>query len=168
MDPWWGSRKRPWNGVAANTATDTSTNLAGLTGTFVGSDPTWTYSGWRPQIKFTHISDGLSHTLLIGEKYVHPNTEGKIWEGDGSFWSDDGMVGKVRVAGVRAPLARSDYDETVVPDALNMPFGGSHPGICQFVWCDGRVQPLATVINTKLLGYLANRSDSKVVDSGAY
>jgi len=166
-NPWWGNSFVRWNGVAASTHTDPS-DPGALTGTFVGGDPTWTYSGWKAQIKFKNISDGLSHTLLIGEKFVHPDHEGKIWDGDGSFWSDDGMVGKVRVAGIRAPLAQTDTDDTVVFHPLNMPFGGPHTGICQFVWCDGHVQPLSTTINSRVLGYLANRGDSFVVDSSEF
>jgi prepilin-type N-terminal cleavage/methylation domain-containing protein len=183
VSPWWGKGSSSannlytWNGVAASTHTDPSKTDA-TTGIFNGSDPTWTYSGWKAQIKFKNITDGLSHTLLVGEKHVHPDSQGKTWEGgngatvwaggDGSFWCDDGMIAKVRVAGPRAPLATSDTDDTVVPSATNMPFGGPHPGICQFVWCDASVRSVSTTINSKLLGYLANRMDERIVDSNDY
>jgi prepilin-type N-terminal cleavage/methylation domain-containing protein len=44
-----------------------------------------------------------------------------------------------------------------------MPFGGPHPGICQFVLCDGSVHVLSTSIDLTALGYLANRHDSQVL-----
>ena len=122
---WWGNPVGAWHGVAAST----HRIGGGVRGTFLGSSPTWTYSGWKAQLKFRDISDGLSNTLLVGEKFVHPEHQGIIWDGDGACWSDDGVVGKVRVAGPQYPLARSDTDPTVVFDSINMAFGGPHPGI---------------------------------------
>ena len=166
--PWW---EGGWpyignldqNGVASSSHKNgTSTGI--LTGTMSGGRDPWNiYADWKAQIKFRSITDGLSKTLLVGEKFVHPNKEGRIWDGDGAVWSDDGTVGKVRVAGRRYPLARSDTDPTVLSDVHNMPFGGPHPGICQFVKCDGSVHALNTSTNTTVLGYLANRFDGQVI-----
>ena len=166
--PWWGGGwpyvgNLDQNGVASSTYKN-GTSSGILTGTYSGgSDPWNIYTEWKAQIKFRSITDGLSKTLLAGEKFVHPNKEGRIWDGDGAVWSDDGTVGKVRVAGPRYPLAQSDTDPTVLSDSHNMPFGGPHPGICQFVKCDGSVHALNTSTNTTVLGYLANRFDNQVI-----
>jgi len=157
--PWWGDSSTPWNGVATTTHTDASQPNA-LTGTLLGRDPYWKYFGWKMSLTFTQITDGLSHTLLIGEKCVHPEHQGYAEWGDGTFWSDDLHSQSVRVAGERYPLAQSDTDETVIPDVINMAFGGAHTGgICQFAMGDGSVQALSTTINTTVLGHLANRHD---------
>ena len=36
--------------------------------TFTGSDPTWTCTNWKCVRSFADVSDGLSNTLLVGEK----------------------------------------------------------------------------------------------------
>jgi len=120
--------------------------------------------GWRSLLDFEDITDGLSKTLLIGEKSVHPEHQGVTSWGDGTFWSGDSHPPTVRVAGPAYPLALSDTDATVLPDGCQMPFGGPHPtGICEFVLCDGSVKALSPSVNTTALGYLANRRDGKIL-----
>ena len=41
-------------------------------GTISGSTPNITYTGWRIFRSFEDVSDGLSNTLMAGDKYVHP------------------------------------------------------------------------------------------------
>jgi len=127
------------------------------------------YSGWSLMMKFAHVHDGLSSTLLIGEKFVHPDHQGRTYWGDGTFWSGDLHSPTTRVAGPGYPLAQSDADPAVLPDYLHMPFGGPHTsGICQFVFCDGRVRELSPSINTTVLGNLANREDGNVIPGNAF
>jgi len=148
------------NGIAETTHTDSR-----LSGTLSGSDPHWLYTGWQPQMKFRDIFDGSSQTLLIGEKFVHSLFEGRGTGGDMSFFNDDNPSSMARVAGPLYPLVRSE-DERWILDLFgtpNMPFGGPHPGICQFVMCDGSVQSLSTSIGTSVLGYLANRHDGQII-----
>ena len=162
--PWYGSAYQTrWNGVAAHTHTGRN----GYNGKLVGTDPTYTYSGWKAQSKFKDVSDGLTKTLLIGEKWLHPDQQGYAQSGDATFWNDDTHSHVARVAGRLYPLARSDTDDTMVLDYANMAFGGPHFSICQFVMCDGSVQALSSLINNTLLGYLANRGDGNVIPNQA-
>jgi len=70
-----------------------------------------------------------------------------------------------RVAGDDFPLTLSDDDRAVFPGAINMPFGGPHPGsICLFVYGDNSVHSISANINTTVLGYLATRHDGAVID----
>jgi len=125
--------------------------------------------GWKPLVSFRDISDGLSMTLLIGEKFVHPEHQGVTIWGDGTFWSGDLHAPTVRVAGLGYPLARSDVDSTVFSEPIHMPFGSPHgSGLCQFVLFDGSVQALSPMINTKVLGYLANRRDGQVIPNRVF
>jgi prepilin-type processing-associated H-X9-DG protein len=48
-------------------------------------------------------------------------------------------------------------------EPVGINFGGPHPGVCQFVFADGSVHPLAVQIDEVTLGYLANRGDGQVV-----
>ena len=116
------------------------------------------------QVAFSNVTDGLSQTLLIGEKSVHPDHQGETDWGDGTFWHGDLVTPTTRVAGPAYLLARSDTDPTVILDVDHMPFGGAHPGgSCHFVFVDGSVRALSPTINTTVLGYLANREDGEVI-----
>jgi prepilin-type processing-associated H-X9-DG protein len=57
-----------------------------------------------------------------------------------------------RPGGPLFPLAASDYD-------TGWTFGSWHPGICQFVFCDGSVRSLSTSVSPVTLGLLAQRND---------
>ena len=158
--PWYGTAfQTRFNGVAAHTYVPPG----GYNGTLVGSDPTYTYSGWKPELTFKHVKDGLTHTLLAGEKWLHPEHQGFADWGDGTFWNDDSHSHTARVGGRLYPLARSDTDDTMVLDLANMAFGGPHLSIVQFVMCDGSVRALSPTVNNTLLGYLANRKDGHVI-----
>jgi len=122
---------------------------------------------WTYMLKFRDVPDGLSKTLLIGEKFVHPDHQGETSWGDGTFWSGDVTAPTTRVAGPSYPLALYDTDPTVRPHYLHMAFGGPHPGICQFVFCDGSVRALQTSIDAVVLGYLACREDGNVIPGDA-
>jgi len=166
--PWFGNCNTG-NGVAQSTLLPpaTGSSICQLDGKLSGTDPSWTYTGWKPQLRFDDVRDGLSHTLLIGEKYVHPDHQGEQMWGDSCIYNDDAHTSSHRVAGEKYPLAQSDIDATVMPDYLNMPFGSSHSaGVCHFVMCDGSVQSLSPMINSTVLGYLANREDGAVIRPG--
>ena len=125
---------------------------------------------WTSSTRWGRISDGLSNTLLIGEKHV-PIThmrQGLIistgkYIGDASIWNSDALENVGRSAGQFNPLALgpNDNDSDTGPNVEN--FGSYHPGVCQFVFCDGSVHALAVSLDSKILGYLANRSDGNPI-----
>jgi hypothetical protein len=107
---------------------------------------------------FDDFPDGLTDTLLIGEKHVPRQSFGK-YPYDGSLW--DGHAGMVNTRG-----AGPDFPLVRVPDDPRWAFGSYHPGICQFVFADGSVRSLNNSIDPVILGLLANRSDGQAVPSG--
>ena len=122
------------------------------------------YLDWEGPLGIQKVTDGLSKTLLFGEKFVHILHQGKGDWGDGTLWSADLHPPSVRVAGPKYPLAHSDTDITVRADPINMNFGSAHSGgLCQFVFADGSVHTLSPSINTTTLGYLAHRSDGQAI-----
>jgi prepilin-type N-terminal cleavage/methylation domain-containing protein len=117
---------------------------------------------WKSQTPFAAITDGLSHTLLVGEKYLKPDTFGinvpanlSANFGDGSIYNGDHPWVISRVAGVGHPIARG------IGDAFVSQFGSWHSGVCQFVMADGSVKALPNTIDPTVLGLLSQRNDGR-------
>lgn len=107
-------------------------------------------------VKIAHITDGMSNTLLIGEKHVPLGRYGEYAAGDGAAYNGDKGTALCG-AGPGRTLARGPTDTTTDR------FGGPHPGMCLFVFCDGTVRPIPVNIDANVLGYLANIKDGQAV-----
>jgi prepilin-type N-terminal cleavage/methylation domain-containing protein/prepilin-type processing-associated H-X9-DG protein len=118
----------------------------------------WANTKYATGIPFEQITDGLSNTLLLGEKHVPLGSFGVV-PNDFCIYAakDASTVG--RRAGPSFPLALAPTD------AYQGQFGSWHPGVVQFVFCDGSVHRLSTDTPGTILGYLANRADGQVVPS---
>jgi prepilin-type N-terminal cleavage/methylation domain-containing protein/prepilin-type processing-associated H-X9-DG protein len=117
---------------------------------------------WKSQTQFATITDGLSNTLMIGEKYLKPGTFGinvpdniNANYGDGSIYNGDHPWVISRVAGMTSPLAQG------ILDAFVSQFGSWHPGVCQFAMADGSVRALPDSTSPTVLGYLSQRDDGQ-------
>jgi prepilin-type N-terminal cleavage/methylation domain-containing protein len=120
-----------------------------------------TVASWRSLTAFKDVTDGLSNTLLIGEKHVQISQFGQQTAGDNSIYNGDDIRTIVRVAGrqtpgpIDRPLASSPTD-SYRPDER---FGSYHVGGCQFVLCDGSVRMIQNTIDIDTLTRLAVRND---------
>ena len=63
---------------------------------------------WQSEISFNRITDGLSKTLLVGEKHI---PFGNL-DAQGSLYNGDNQNNCARVAGRYAPLANTPADRT--------------------------------------------------------
>jgi Protein of unknown function (DUF1559) len=106
-------------------------------------------------VKFGDIPDGLTHTILIGEKHV-PAAGENITPWDCAIYDGHNPACSQRSGGPGFPL-------TSAPSDLSWSFGSSHPGICQFVFCDGTVRSVRNGIDPVVLGLLAQRNDQMPV-----
>jgi len=121
-------------------------------------------ASWTSQTRFESITDGLSNTFLVGEKHVELGRFGTnvpndihATAGDGSTYNGDHPWVASRVAGRGHPPAR------FATDAFVSQFGSYHPGICQFLFADGRVQAVSVSTPVDVLGRLAQRNDGAAI-----
>jgi hypothetical protein len=169
--PPWGGSPGALGDYAANggNTTEVWNDPRSGPGVFLYADTTFgpndTVVTWKSLLRFEDVTDGLSNTLLIGEKHVPPGQFGQDAAGDASVYNGDDIRTIVRVAGRQAlgpidrPLAASPTDSYRAEER----FGSYHPGVCQFVLCDGSVRPIPVSINIDTLTRLAVRNDGQPV-----
>src|SRR5260370_17920405 len=100
------------------------------------------------------MNDGLSCTVMAGEKHVAMGHFGVGWL-DSSIYNGNYTPPTCRAAGPNAPLVTSLSYDVYGESWL---FGSYHPGVCQFVFCDGSVHALPATINLAVLGNLSCRT----------
>ncbi|MEM9410056.1 MAG: DUF1559 domain-containing protein [Planctomycetota bacterium] len=117
---------------------------------------------WESQTSFRDIFDGLSNTILVGEKHIRPGTFGmnspgtlSANTGDGSIYNGDHPWVISRAAGPDFPLANRN-------SPFNLQFGSWHPGVCQFTMGDASVQAVQITVDNEILAALAQRNDGQL------
>ncbi len=146
--------------------------------TFNQSGPGAQVLSFTSKTSLLTIRDGTSNTLLIGEKYIRPNSmQGK--NEDRSIYDSGNGNNFRRFAGKALtgtptnvhPLIGNPTLETNpvdpstgLPVALNASFGGPHPGVCQFVFADGSVKALNVNLDLLTLAYLALPNDGMAIN----
>ncbi len=111
---------------------------------------------------FEDITDGLSNTQFIGEKFVSSDRLGEAGgNGDGCIYNGDEPSTFMRLAGGFLRLASSPNDRTIVGE---LPiFGSAHPGTVNFVFGDGSTHSLNIDIDRDVLANLSARNDGQTV-----
>lgn len=104
-------------------------------------------------LRTADFKDGLSNTLLVGEKFI-PRGQELSYPYDCNLYDGHNIICSTRCAGPGYPLGQALDDERLL-------FGGPHIGICQFVFVDGSVHPVRTSIDEIALGLLSDRDDGQ-------
>lgn len=132
--------------------------------------------GWRPRDKFNAITDGLSNTVLVGEKHITPNFLGKCCRDNHGPDGRDGYIywnrangnpyyGEYWVAGsANLGLARSPAEGEGLQVNAAPALGSWHPGVCNFLFGDGTVRGVAVSTDPTTLLNLAQRADGNAVN----
>jgi prepilin-type N-terminal cleavage/methylation domain-containing protein/prepilin-type processing-associated H-X9-DG protein len=123
---------------------------------------------FRSVTKIASITDGTSNTLLVGEKHVRLGHLGEAGEGDMAYYSGYNYVTAQRSAGwyIDGGGVRQNKPLMKPTDgAADIRFGSWHPGICNFVFCDGSVRSLPVNIDIETLRRLAVRNDGQPIPS---
>ncbi len=126
-----------------------------------------------PPARAKDVTDGLSNTLLIGEKMIPPynyNSDASPnFAGDDRGWSDGWDFDIVRSTGF-PPVRDVNYPNAAYyasPGPLwNRPylFGSAHAHGVQFVFGDGSVHTISYEIDPVVFNNLGNRGDGNVID----
>jgi len=117
-------------------------------------------AAWHSATTFKHVRDGLSVTLMIGEKHVRLANLGDEPDfGDGPQFGGY-APNTMRLAGFAYRLANGPAD-TVAGTEMYV-FGSAHPGSVNFVWGDGSVRSLSPTIDTTTLARLGTRAEGTV------
>lgn len=108
------------------------------------------------------IPDGLSETLLLGEKCLNRALLSANQAGDCAGWADGWGWDIVRWCHVQPqPDFRNPSPSTAHADYLieRSAFGSSHPGSFHAAFCDGTVRPIAYEIDARVFQRLGSRDD---------
>jgi len=120
-------------------------------------------NGALGRYRLANVVDGLSNTMLIGEKAVSywGARQPGGW-GDGSIYNGEEPGTAIRLGGPGFGLAKSFRIDPPGPGAIPI-FGSHHPAIVNFVLCDGSVQAFSTSLDEETLRRLCARNDGMSV-----
>ena len=145
------------------------------------ADPKAVLTRVKSSVTIPGIPDGTSNTLMIGEKHIRNQTrfgispdDGSIYNGDPSMpgtpyarqagreWPDNAYGNKTAATAYTRDLPLAQQNDNVLPERR---FGSWHPGVCQFVLCDGSVRGVSNNIDILTLTWLTIRNDGRVTGS---
>lgn len=111
----------------------------------------------RSEIRPFMITDGLSQTYLLGEKYVSRGNYAT---------SDDEGYNETMYHGSSLDITRwvLQPPRADAEDLDYCRFGSAHPSGCQFVFCDGSVRTISYHIDAAVHRRLGNRRDGLTAD----
>ncbi len=133
--------------------------------TITGSSPNRRIASWAGSIKLTGITDGTSNTFLIGERHIPTDNQFGDAPHDRTIYEASNVHTTRRCCGrmsdtINVPLLQPGPN---IPGLSFFAFGSNHPGVCQFVFCDGSVKAVRNSIDLDNLGRLTSRNDGQVI-----
>ena len=113
----------------------------------------------RSKVSVKDVTDGLSKTYAVGEKYLNPDK----YE-DGADGGDDwGMFIGHQDDTLRTTHSNTELDSSPLQDRGGVSythlFGSAHPGGFQMAMCDGSTHTISYSISPEIHRRLGNRSD---------
>jgi len=114
--------------------------------------------------KYSSITDGLSNTIFVGEKYLDLEhlRQPEGWA-DGCIYNGDQPATFTRIGGILLQIA--DIDREGFPPGEHPVWGSAHPGSANFVLGDGSVHSYDANMSGEVLYRLCSRKDGLSVDS---
>ncbi|TWT78371.1 hypothetical protein Pla123a_11620 [Posidoniimonas polymericola] len=124
-----------------------------------------TRTGMSPPCKAKHITDGLSKTVVLGEKRLHTDRYEVGAPYDDIGWTDGWDFDTVRYTGYKPGPDVPEPIENPTPVDLRgygYHFGSAHTGAFNACFADGHVQPLNYDIDIVVFNALGSRADGVV------
>jgi len=124
-----------------------------------------TVPSYSLRLRLANITDGTSNTIMFGEKHIRPssmrgkNEDRSIFGGQNNSTRRCAGIQQNNTANVRPLRAANDENGA----NANQSFGGPHPGVCEFVMCDGSVRKLNININIQTLTSMATRQGGETI-----
>ena len=124
-------------------------------------------SFYHSAVKMSEISDGTTHTYLLGEKYVNPDSyvdgsdPGDNEDLYSGFNNDNHRIAYYDPVTKAALTPRQDYPGLRSPRS----FGSAHPGSCFMSFCDGSVRAISYEVDPITHQRMGNRMDGETVGS---
>ena len=124
----------------------------------------------RSEVTLAQITDGLSQTYMLGEKYLSPlyYTNGVAGSDNESMYAgfdnDNHRTTYYNPADVPTHTPRQDTEGY----AAGFLFGSAHASGCNMSYCDGSVTFVNYSIDPTIHMYLGNRKDGMVLDAKMY
>lgn len=163
-----GNAGKNVEGSSANPDPKTGSRIPDNFGTIV-TPPCFEFSTcpkFKSHVAFKNITDGLSKTFLAGEKHVPPTKYGIVASPDDSIYEGDFINNHTRGAGLLLPPAPSpDYESETTPPYWGNLFGSRHPGLTQFVFCDGSVRAVQLGVDLLVYEAAATRNQGEAVST---
>ena len=160
-DQWGGGPGSYADGLSSTYNWPSFTGVAGVTD--LGLDGV---SYMHSTVTLKQITDGLSHTYLVGEKYLTPDGYN-----NGLYGSDNECLysgfdnDNFRVSGWTGGYLPPSRDRVGYDNSDC--FGSAHPASWNASFCDGSVHSISYDIDQVLHSYLANRRDKRTVSAEA-
>jgi len=117
---------------------------------------------YHSKVELRQITDGLSNTYLVGEKFLESNhyDTGLPSYDDQSFYV--GYDRDIAISAWFPPL-----QDTLLPRDTAFRFGSAHAGVFQVAFCDGSVHAINYDIDTETHRSLGSRNGGEVVDASS-
>ncbi|QDU61614.1 Type II secretion system protein G precursor [Planctomycetes bacterium Pan216] len=139
--------------------------------------------GWKPRTDAAFITDGLSKTAMLAEKYINQKTIGSSLDcchangvlGGSEERGRDGYIyyngaggpggyGEYWISGPMRdrPLAQTPNDPVV--GIAGPALGSWHPGMVHFLMADGSVKQVSVSISTSILNAMGSSIDGEIAE----
>ncbi len=124
----------------------------------------------RSEVRPSDITDGLSNTLLAGEKYLNPDyyTTGSCSDNNSAFCGHDWDVTRWVPEEGSDMAGRGPRQDTPGYEDCTRRFGSAHFNAFHMVFCDGSVHSIAYSIDPITFSRLGSRRDGKVINAKAF
>jgi len=91
--------------------------------------------------RIADVTDGLTNTIMVGEKQLHPTVQGSAG-GDNEVWNNSGWDQDHERFGEALPEPDSKHPTSASPTFWSVRFGGSHSGVFTAAMGDGSVRSI--------------------------